>query len=138
MNDINFAVQVMVLGFSVVIVTLVGLYILLILFARVFHERGDSKTAAPEKKPPVKGEKTPNEPDEESQKTAAIFAAVYSYLELHNQIKGNSRISIAIQPEGAGSTGGWHIIGRKALMENRTELDRIRRMKQREKIQGNS
>jgi len=139
MNDINFAFQVMVLGFTVVIVTLVGLYFLLLIFAKIFHERGGPKTTLPAKGSPVAGKTEPAKPGEENQKTAAIFAAVYRYLQLNNEIKEGSRISIAVHPAGAGSAaGGWHIIGRKALMENRMELEKIRRMKQRENIQGKS
>lgn len=135
MYDINFAIQVMVLGFSVVIVTLVGLYFLLIVFARIFYERGGPKTTLPEKESPIKSKAAPAKPGEESRKTAAIFAAVYRYLQLSNEIKEGSRISIAVHPSGASSaTGGWHIIGRKALMENRMELERTRRMKQHENI----
>lgn len=139
MLDINFAIQVMVLGFSVVIVTLVGLYFLLLIFARIFHEKGDPETDLPEKEPRATSGPEPATPGDEDRKTAAIFAAVYSYLQLSNQIKEGSRISIAVHPAAASSTGsGWHIIGRKALIENRMELERIRRMKQRENIQGNS
>lgn len=138
MHDINFAIQVMVLGFSVVIVTLVGLYFLLLVFARIFHEKDNPETALPETESRTTSEAVPAKPDDESRKTAAIFAAVYSYLQLNDAIKEGSRISIAVQPAGVNNTGGWHIIGRKALMEKRTELERIRRMKQRENIQGNS
>jgi len=139
MNEINFAIQVMVLGFSVVIVTLVGLYFLLLVFARIFYEKGSPKSTLPEKESEVTSKAEPTKPDQESRKTAAIFAAVYRYLQLNNEIREGSRISIAVQPAGSSSTtGGWHITGRKALMENRMELERIRRMKQRENIQGNS
>lgn len=138
MHDYNFSIQVMVLGFSVVVVTLVGLYLMLIVFAKIFYERGGPKTDLPEKESRATGKVMPAKPDEESRKTAAIFAAVYRYLQLNNDIREGSRITIAVQPAGASSTGGWHIIGRKALMENRMELERIRRMKQRENIQSNS
>ncbi len=139
MHDIDFSIQVMVLGFSVVIVTLVGLYVLLLVFARIFHEKGGPQTTLPAKGSPVTSKTEPAKPGEESQKTAAIFAAVYRYLQLNNEIKEGSRIAIAVHPAGASSAaGGWHMIGRKALMENRMELERIRRIKQREDIQGNS
>ncbi len=138
MADINFAIQVMVLGFSVVIVTLVGLYFILLIFTRIFYKKEDSGAAVPEKKVEVAAPAVIDKPGEESRKTAAIFAAVYRYLQISGEIKDGSRISIAAEPVGSSSSEGWHIIGRKALMDNRMELERTRRMKQRENIQGNS
>ncbi|MGM0652556.1 MAG: OadG family protein [Bacillota bacterium] len=135
MGDINFALQVMVLGFSVVVVTLVGLYFILLIFTRIFNKKD---------RPVKKNESHQTEtvvtdkPDEDDRKAAAIFAAVYRYLQIKGDIKKDSRISIAVQSADLKSSGGWHIIGRKALMEKRMELERIRRMKQRENIQGNS
>lgn len=138
MDDINFAIQVMVLGFSVVVVTLVGLYIVLLIFNRIFYEKESSGKAAPEKDAQEEKIAATAVSSENGPKKAAIFAAVYRYLQLNGDIKEGSRISIAVQPAGSNRTGGWHITGRKALMENRMELERIRRMKQRENIQGNS
>ncbi len=131
MVKLEFALQVMVIGFMVVMVTLVLLYGILIIFSRIFRK-------------PVKTEKS-SETDfnnsaaikaetEQAKIVAAITAAISSYF---NDLKPPfiiRKISLAEQTGNGSAVSSWQITGRKQLMNGNTDLETIRRNKKREKI----
>lgn len=133
MEDFDFAIQVMVIGFSVVLFTLFALYCVMLLFTRIFYKTGDKKTAG---KPLV----MPADSRSDSEKginqhtAAAITAAIYNYLQLEGSLSQGKIISIAVQPAVTGSGNSWQVAGRKSLLENKMELENIRRKKLRENI----
>jgi hypothetical protein len=131
MEKLQFSLQVMVIGFSVVLFTLFALYGILLLFSRIFSGQG-KKTP---KLIPAADRMASGEKDGglEGRKTAAIVAAVYQYLMEQGSPYSSGQIRIAVRSAG-NSTGGWQIIGRKALLENRAALEQIRRNKHRENI----
>ncbi|MGM0689523.1 MAG: OadG family protein [Bacillota bacterium] len=133
MEEFDFAIQVMVIGFSVVLFTLFALYCIMLVFTRIFYKTGDKKTAG---KPLV----TPADSRSDSgkginQRTAAVItAAVYNYLQLESSHHQGKIISIAVQPTGNSSGSSWQVAGRKSLLENKLELENIRRKKLLENI----
>lgn len=65
---------------------------------------------------------------------AAITAAVTSYLEERAPSFKAGRITVSRQPQTTSFKSGWHLAGRKKMLEGRNELERIRRNKNRENI----
>ncbi len=132
MQNFDFALQVMVIGFLVVVVTLVGLFGVLLLFTRIFY-----KSEVVEPPVPAAEESSPQETagdDGDQRRTAAIMAAVYRYMQDQGGLTAGRRYSIAVQKATAGNAGHWHILGRMALLNNRTALENIRRKKKSENI----
>ena len=128
MDKLDFALEVMVVGFFVVLVTLFLLYGILLVFNRIFNkERSSSdnnlKTLA----------KTETGPDN-SILTAVITAAVYGYLESATPSYHATNFRVTAYPVGGGAANSWQLIGRRQLMEGKAELDTTRRNKNREKI----
>ncbi len=132
MQNFDFALQVMVIGFSVVIVTLAGLYGILIIFSRLFYKQDGQKPFKLLTARSTTGEDVDD--IRELRKKAAIVAAVYQYLSDQNSLKGSSSLNVMVQSSGSTNTGRWHLAGRKELLENRVELEMIRRNKKRENI----
>ncbi len=132
MENLDFALQVMVLGFSVVLVTLFGLYGVLILFNRLLYQPvaapSESKTAAEAASSQVESPQEDN-----GRVVAAILGAVYQYMQT-DQAHFTGPLSIAVQPSGGVKGGSWKFIGRKELLESSLELENIRRKKKRENI----
>ncbi len=133
MESFDFALKVMVIGFSVVIVTLTGLYVILLIFTRIFYKKADYrpfKIASPGADP--QGES--GELLQDRRKAAAITAAVYQYLMDQKSLTGRSILNIAVQPSGSAGEASWHRVGRKELLAKRMELEKIRRKKKFENI----
>ncbi len=133
MESFDFALQVMVIGFTVVIVTLTGLYGILLIFTRIFYKKADHRPfniVSPGTDP--QGES--DELLQDRRKAAATTAAVYQYLVDQNSLTGRGILNIAVQPFGSTSEARWHIIGRQELLARRMELEKIRRKKKRENI----
>jgi len=133
MEEFDFAIQVMVIGFSVVLFTLFALYCIMLLFNRIFYKKGDKKTAG---RPLIIPADSRSDSDKGiNQRTAAVIAAaVYNYLQLESSYSQGKIISIAVQPTGNSSGNSWQVVGRKSLLENKMELENIRRKKFRENI----
>ncbi len=133
MENLDFALQVLVLGFSVVMVTLFGLYGVLILFNRLIYrpavEPAEGKATA--EPAPARAE---SPPEENGRVVAAILAAVYQYIQGDKDYRFSGPLSIAVQPTGGGKGGSWKLAGRKVLLESSLELENIRRKKKRENI----
>ncbi len=133
MENLDFALQVLVLGFLVVIVTLFGLFGLLILFNRIFYH---PTVASPEKKDT--GEKKPVQQDDSLEGNrrviAAIQAAVYQYMQTEQAHAFTGPLNIAIQPTGGQVGSSWKLMGRKELLESSLELETTRRKKKHENI----
>ncbi len=134
MEQFNFALQVLVIGFTVVLVTLFMLYGVLLLFARLLYK--EEKEVTGDQKNLLDNEKEISTITGENDRkvVAAIMAAVNEYL---RQDDSSIKIaSIAISADQAGNlvSNNWKIIGRKTLMENRAALEKIRRKRRIEKI----
>jgi len=134
MDKLDFAIEVLLIGFFVVMFTLFVLYGILIIFSRVFHKKSG--------KPPAAGDLTGGKAvtetinkDYEGRTTAVIVAAVYQYMHEYGTLSTTGPISMAIQPSANYNRGNnWQIVGRKNILENRNDLENIRRKKQRENI----
>lgn len=124
MNDLGFGLQVSLLGFTTVVITLFMLYAVLILFTRVFHREPNTLPA----------DRGANDGGTgiSRRKIAAMTAAVYSYLEL----TGSPERPVAIKIERAKTATGnsWTSAGRRLMLEGRLELERFRRKNNDEKI----
>lgn len=130
MDKLDFALQVLVLGFMVVMVTLFGLYGVLILFNKYFYHD--------DKKPPLKAEtgrvdRVTTDTAADSRVIAAIMAAVYQYVKSDRAYTG-APLKIAIQPTAGAALNSWRNAGRKKLLESRMELEKVRRNNRRENI----
>ncbi len=128
MNNLDFAIQVMVVGFLVVVFILFLLFGILLIFNRIFY----SEESNPSMNRLVPAHNTKLiAPGIEPQIVAAVSAAIYQYL--INEKPALSRAIISISAESAVKRGNdWKISGRKALLEKSGELANIRRQKQRE------
>jgi len=133
MENLDFALQVLVLGFLVVMVTLFGLYFILILFNRLLYKPVsapvESSTAAVTE--PSRAE---SPPDDNGRIVAAILAAVYQYMQTDQAHSFTGPLSFAVRPAGGVKGGSWKFIGRKEQLESSLELENIRRKKKRENI----
>ncbi len=127
MDQFEFAFQVLLLGFSVVLFTLFLLFGVLLLFSRIFYkkERPDF-----DKTPLIRtGEVKPGIGSPDRLLNVAIIAAVYQYMSATNTYFKPGSVSISVQPSGESCSNNWQIIGRKLLLENKLELENIRRRK---------
>jgi Na+-transporting methylmalonyl-CoA/oxaloacetate decarboxylase gamma subunit len=131
MDKLDFALEVMVVGFSVVLATLFLLYGILIAFSRIFNKKEikNPKTDAAPKSPVqfVGGE-------DNAALTAVITAAIYSYLENNAPSFNAAGFRITALPGSDCAVNNWQISGRRQLMEGKAELETTRRNKRREKI----
>ena len=132
MEKFDFAIQVLVIGFAVVMFTLFVLYGLLLLFARIFHKEDQKPAAAV--RAGATAESQVGGKDDDKRRVAAIMAAVYQYMHLHQMLPQSGRISISVTPQEAMAGNGWQITGRRMLLQNRMELENIRRKNARENI----
>lgn len=128
MEKFEVTLQVLLLGFSVVMFTLFVLYLLISLFNRLLSRPG--KAAVAGRSGPGQMFAPVAETRLQPGVVAAITAAVYGYI----SEKSSSPAVIRIAVERPPSTGRWASAGRKRLLENRLELDRLRRKRVREKI----
>ncbi len=128
MENLDFALQVLVLGFLVVLVTLFGLFGLLILFNRIFYR---PSVTSPEVEDA--GEKKPVQQVDSLEGNrrviAAIQAAVFQYMQTEQAHAFAGPINIAVQPTGGKVGSSWKFIGRKELLESSLELENTRRKK---------
>lgn len=131
MEKFDFAIQVLVIGFSVVMVALIALYLLLLLFAKIFHKENNKPA---EVISAAADQTAVSKPDDDRRLTSAITAAVYAYMQLNNIIPPSGRISIAVQQSGPPAANNWQVTGRRVLLQNSMDLETIRRKKQRENI----
>lgn len=133
MDKMEFALQVLVIGFSVVMFTLLLLYGLLHLLSMIFNRSKKEKvlvdvssTAAV---PVIRGA-------DDKRLTAAIIAAVYQYMQTDSLLAsaGSGRVNFNVKPVDNKSSDNWQMTGRKLLLQGRTDLETIRRKKQHENI----
>ncbi len=128
MENLDFALQVLVLGFLVVLVTLFGLFGLLILFNRIFYRPSVTSPGvedAGEKKPVQQVDSL----EGNRRVIAAIQAAVFQYMQTEQAHAFAGPINIAVQPTGGKVGSSWKFIGRKELLESSLELENTRRKK---------
>jgi len=128
MDKLDFALEVMVVGFFVVLVTLFLLYGILLVFNRIFNKELSSSDN--NLKYLAKAETRPDN----SILTAVITAAVYGYLESATPSYHAANFRVTAYPMGGGAANSWQLIGRRQLMEGKAELETTRRNKNREKI----
>lgn len=131
MEKFEFAVQVMVIGFAVVMFTLLLLYGLLLLFNLIFTREKKDKVVTGV----AAAEATPVKEDSDDKRiTAAIIAAVYQYMQGNNLLASAGRMSFNVRPSENRAGDNWQITGRRVLLQNRMELETIRRKKHHENI----
>lgn len=131
MQGFDFALQVMVIGFSVVIVTLAGLYGILLVFTRIFYKDDRHIVSGP-----FTGNNTTDEEleaEQERRKTAAIIAAVNQYIVESESLKTGNRFKAAVQASYQSAGDSWQMGGRREMLESRTVIENIRR-KRRENL----
>ncbi len=127
MDQYEFAIQVLVLGFSVVLFTLFILYGILLLFSRMFQKIDQPVI---DKTPAIITDALNHGKGGLDQRvTVAIIAAVYQYMSANNKFFKPGAVNISVQPTGESYGNSWHIIGRKLLLESKLELENIRRRK---------
>jgi len=132
MDKLDFALQVLFVGFFVVMFTLFILYGILVLFNRLFHKKTVQKPAVDFT---VEKMATESVNEEQKQRTAAaIVAAVYQYMQEHSVLSSKGSYNIAIKPSAYHDGISWQTVGRKNILESRNKLETIRRNKQRENI----
>lgn len=127
MGDLEFALQVMVVGFTLVLFTLFVLYLIIIVFGRLFAPRLPSFEDAAllfEEEPVTTDGLT-------TKKTAIISAAVYAYL--CDPTAGGFVIK-KIEPVHSSFTNRWASEGRKELINMNQEIAKLRREKSGKKI----
>lgn len=131
MDKLDFALEVLFVGFFVVMFTLFTLYGILILFNRLFYKKPIQKPAVSLATDNIVAD---NGDDSQKRRTAAIVAAVYQYMQEHSLLSSNSSYNIAVQPSAYHGGLNWQIVSRKNSLESRNKLETIRRNKQRENI----
>ncbi|MBM4236158.1 MAG: hypothetical protein FJ152_06775 [Firmicutes bacterium] len=130
MDKLNFAIEVVVVGLTVVMVTLFLLYGILVVFSRIFNKKeikDPNSATAVKSSPKVEAEADNNT------LSAVITAAIYSYLE-SNAPSFNAANFRVTAPAAGGGTNSWQLIGRRQLLEGKVELETTRRNLKREKI----
>lgn len=131
MDKLDFALEVMVVGFTVVLVTLFLLYGILIVFSRIFNKK---EIKVPKSETVAKSLPTVETGANNNTLTAVITAAIYSYLESNAPSFKASTIRVTAQPTSDSTANNWQVIGRRQQMEAKAELETTRRNKKREKI----
>jgi Na+-transporting methylmalonyl-CoA/oxaloacetate decarboxylase gamma subunit len=127
MGQYEFAFQVLVLGFSVVLFALFLLYGILLFFSRIFQKK---EQPVVDKTPvAVKGALNHGSGGPDRRLTVAITAAVYQYMSANDKYYKPGMVNISVQPTGKTYGNNWQTIGRKLLLENKLELENIRRRK---------
>lgn len=121
MDDLLFAVQVMILGFSTVLMTLLALYLLFLLFGRLL---GPSREYTRETK--VSPTLKPLGEDVPAEKVAAITAAVYAYLSHTYGKERTFKIMHVSRSEKTAGENAWSLEGRKELLNQYEELERVK------------
>ncbi len=113
MDKIGFALEVVAVGFTVVMVTLFLLYGILVVFSRIFKRKviTDPKSETAAKSPPKVETETVN-----SNLTAVITAAIYRYLESNTPSFNAATVRVTAQPTNNRTVNNWQIIGRRQLM----------------------
>lgn len=133
MEQFNFALQVLVIGFLVVLITLFMLYGILLLFSRLFYK--EEEVTVVQEGSINRGKGNAIVTGEVDRKVvAAIMAAVNEYLRQDDSSTKINSIAISADQAGNLASNNWIINGRKALMENRATLEKIRRKRRIEKI----
>lgn len=126
MDNLDFAFQVMVIGFLVVMFTLFLLFAILIIFSRIFNKT--DKYPLSTEPPGNEGNINTTEKVMDPRIIATITAAIYEYMYSCNNYFNPGGMNISIQH----TRNNWKYISRKELLVKSTELAETRRKKQRE------
>ncbi len=131
MDEMSFALKVLFLGFSVVMVTLLLLYFILIIFSRLLNRTvKKAEPAAPVCRTKAATVLAAGIPVHVA---AVITAAIYSLRHGHP----DRPVRISISPGAAARPGivkNWAAAGRKTLLESSLEVERLRRKRLNEKV----
>lgn len=131
MDNLDFALQVFVLGFTVVIFTLFVLFFVLSLFGKIFYHppkiKESSDLTAGSQPAPEQGIDTLP-----PKVVAAVTAAVSAYMQSDNQLLMPLTVNVQRRSSAAGSN--WTADGRRLLLNSRNELERLRRKSLRERV----
>jgi hypothetical protein len=128
----EYAFQILLLGFSVVMFTLFLLYGVISLFNRIFYHPVQKQLPGHAADPLHSLEIDPRSSGLSPRVSAAVTAAVFHYLQL--QGTAPSRAAIHVQARKPADRDSWAAAGRKILLERRLEHDRLRRKGLYEKI----
>lgn len=123
MDKLEYALQILLLGFSVVLFTLFLLYGVFSAFKHIFYHPEEKNLSALPVNPSVKINAGLKDSGLPSRVLAAITTAVTCYLQ--GRSPGSYAISVQARPNRC--TGRWTTAGRKTLLEGRLELEQLRR-----------
>lgn len=136
MEDLTFAIQIFVIGFLVVMVTLFGLYIILLLFNRFMYKPGTESTESKVASDSREALHITSATAVNGRVVAAILAAVYNYMQSGKEQAFTGPIRIAVQQASGAKGKSWKYTGRKELLVKSLELENIRREKKHKNIQN--
>lgn len=125
MVDVEFALQVMLVGFSLVLFTLFMLYLVIIILGRFF---APEISAVPESISTAR--EVPVTDGLTAQKAAVVSTAVYAYL----YESPSDYIIKKIEPVQVKHIDRWASEGRRELLKMNQEIEKLRREKSGKKI----
>ncbi|MDY6827196.1 MAG: hypothetical protein SVV67_08510 [Bacillota bacterium] len=117
MNNLDFALQVVVLGFLVVLSILLLLYVILLLLNRLqflLHKSQEPLIVEGEQNKII---------------TVAVISAVYRYMQMEDNIYNLQSLRITCQPLINNSRMNWRMERHKELLNNEVRLNQSRRGK---------
>lgn len=135
-NNIVFGLEIMVIGFAVVMATLYLLYLILLGFGKlcVRPSNAESKKAQSASTPPAVLEEIGSAPvaagiSEPHYSTAPeIVAAITATISAYLDLPAAQFQIVSLQPShSAGTTDNWALLGRKRAIERRQDLAMYRR-----------
>jgi hypothetical protein len=123
-DRLDYALQILLLGFSVVMFTLFLLYGIISLFNRIFYHPAEKQPAG-KAGYPYHVEYKPSISELPTRVTAAVTAAVLEYLQL--QEAASPKVTVRVQTQETHARRSWAAAGRKILLERRLEHEQLRR-----------
>ena len=132
MEKLEYALQILFLGFSVVLFTLFFLYGVISLFNRIFYHPAKKQSIGPTATADHLIERKPASSELTTPVIAAVTAAVFRYLHLQGAVP--DRVAISLQTAESGTQSSWAADGRKKFLERSLEHERLRRKGLYEKI----
>ena len=127
MGQMDFALQVLLLGFSVVVFTLFLLYGVVSLFNRIFYRIKGIQPATDAAEQGKTAVRTAPGLAISPQAVAAVTAAVCRYMQ--TDASHPAKITIYGGGRKTGAAKSWAAAGRKALHKSSLEIERLRRRK---------
>lgn len=117
--------------------TIMAFMVIILRLLQIMSAKVDANQAGAEadELPALPVEDTPQEESAPGPRlAAAVSAAVYSYMTEKAPAYKAGRIKVTRGRPDYGAVSAWRMAGRRDLLQNRVELEEIRRKKRREKI----